>query len=108
MGKEHSNILPTYRISWEIFLVWDLDRSDVCEDFTFNNKLGVCTSGLDSDLRLTDQIAREVIEELMKSAPERSKKQYQDNHKWITQADSHKLVVGSQARILYSDAKVRP
>ncbi len=31
---------------------------------------------------------------------------YEDNLKWITEAGKHQLVVGSQARILYSDAEV--
>lgn len=68
---------------------------------------GVCTSGLPEDLELTDQIAAKVIEERSKVAPIRSKQQYDDNHLWITKAGNHKLVVGSQARILYSDAQGR-
>lgn len=65
---------------------------------------GVCTSGLPEDLQLTDEIAAQVIQERSKVAPIRSKQQYDDNHLWITKAGHHKLVVGSQARILYSDA----
>jgi urocanate hydratase len=67
---------------------------------------GVCTSGLESDLDTTDRIAAEVITELSKNASEKSKKQYKDNLLWITKAKDNKLVVGSQARILYSDAQV--
>jgi len=67
----------------------------------------VCTSGLESDLSLTDRIAAEIITELSVNAPDRTRKQYDDNHLWITQAESHNLVVGSQARILYSDANGR-
>lgn len=63
----------------------------------------VCTSGDPNDLRKTDQIATKVIEQLMESAPDRVKKQFKDNHLWITKAEENKLVVGSQARILYSD-----
>lgn len=64
----------------------------------------VCCSGLSSDLDTTDQIAAEVISELQKGATERTAQQYADNYLWITQAKEHQLVVGSQARILYSDA----
>jgi hypothetical protein len=57
-------------------------------------------------LSTTDKIAADIITSLSKNAPERSKLQYDDNYLWITQAEEHKLVVGSQARILYSDANV--
>jgi len=67
----------------------------------------VCTSGLESDLKLTDEIASEVIRELSTMASEKSRKQYEDNLLWVINAGNHKLVVGSQARILYSDAKGR-
>lgn len=63
----------------------------------------VCTSGDAEDLALTDRVAGEVITALAAKANPRSKKQYEDNLKWIQQAGAHKLVVGSQARILYSD-----
>ncbi|KYQ89491.1 urocanate hydratase [Tieghemostelium lacteum] len=65
----------------------------------------VCTSGTAKDLAVTDRIAKEVIESL-KSEKEIDidvEQQYDDNHLWITQANAHNLVVGSQARILYSD-----
>eukprot|EP01116_Phalansterium_solitarium_P000980 TRINITY_DN10798_c0_g1_i1.p1 TRINITY_DN10798_c0_g1~~TRINITY_DN10798_c0_g1_i1.p1 ORF type:complete len:695 (-),score=162.54 TRINITY_DN10798_c0_g1_i1:65-2149(-) len=67
----------------------------------------VCTSGLASALVATDLMAASVIAKLMKDAPERTKQQYSDNYLWITQAQEHRLVVGSQARILYSDHKGR-
>ncbi|KAI6176134.1 Imidazolonepropionate hydrolase [Aphelenchoides bicaudatus] len=65
----------------------------------------VCASNLPEDLRLTDKIACEVLEELIadKNVDLDVKKQYTDNKNWIVAADKHKLVVGSQARILYSD-----
>jgi urocanate hydratase len=64
----------------------------------------VCLSGDEKDLAETDRIAGEVIREQMsKSKSEKVVQQYRDNELWITQAESHKLVVGSQARILYSD-----
>jgi urocanate hydratase len=65
----------------------------------------VCTSGEDSDLELTDKIAQQIISrDLLPKSSERSKQQYQDNLLWIEEAGKHKLVVGSKARILYSDA----
>lgn len=65
----------------------------------------VCTSGDPADLRITDKIAEDTIVQLMSDpdCPEESKQQYEDNLKWIREANSNKLVVGSQARILYSD-----
>lgn len=67
----------------------------------------VCTSGKPEDLALTDKIAAETIHELLEKAPELTKQQYSDNYLWITKAEDHKLVVGSQARILYSDSQGR-
>ncbi|GAM20231.1 hypothetical protein SAMD00019534_034060 [Acytostelium subglobosum LB1] len=65
----------------------------------------VCTSGKPEDLQTTDNIARSIIEKLrVENIPENVQQQFNDNHLWITQAGDHKLVVGSQARILYSDA----
>ncbi|GKT33025.1 Probable urocanate hydratase [Aduncisulcus paluster] len=69
----------------------------------------VCTSGKEEDLLLTDRIARDVIIECMEEegCPEETKAQYADNKLWIEQAHENKLVVGSQARILYADALAR-
>jgi urocanate hydratase len=67
----------------------------------------VCCSGLPEDLATTDQIAAEVFEELMKTANEKSREQYQDNLTWIKEAGKNKMVVGSQARILYSNCEGR-
>jgi len=69
----------------------------------------VCTSGDASDLDKTDEIAGDLTLKYSTQsdmAPE-LRVQYADNHKWISQAKGHKLVVGSQARILYSDAHGR-
>uniref|UniRef100_A0A8R1E1Z8 urocanate hydratase n=1 Tax=Caenorhabditis japonica TaxID=281687 RepID=A0A8R1E1Z8_CAEJA len=64
----------------------------------------VCTSGKPEDLRLTDQTACRIIDELKESdAPDYVIQQYLDNKKWIVEAEKNALVVGSQARILYSD-----
>eukprot|EP01133_Synstelium_polycarpum_P010212 gene10212-11898_t len=66
----------------------------------------VCTSANPEDLARTDTIARQIIERVRveEDVPKVVCQQYNDNHLWITQAGDHKLVVGSQARILYSDA----
>jgi urocanate hydratase len=63
----------------------------------------VCASGLSEDLALTDEIAASIIRKLRKDAPPRVLQQYNDNLKWVEQAGENKLVVGSQARILYAD-----
>ncbi|EKG02585.1 2-aminoethylphosphonate:pyruvateaminotransferase- likeprotein,putative [Trypanosoma cruzi] len=67
----------------------------------------VCTSCLPEDLELTDRIATETLEKLMKDASTKSQKQISDNLLWIKQAGENKLVVGSQARILYADCEGR-
>jgi urocanate hydratase len=53
----------------------------------------------------TDTIACQVLEEMAKTAPIEIQQQMQDNIQWIKGAQENKLVVGSQARILYADAK---
>ncbi|CAI4222114.1 unnamed protein product [Auanema sp. JU1783] len=64
----------------------------------------VCTSGKEEDLKKTDQIACEVIENLANTQiPDGVRQQYIDNSRWIKGADENQLVVGTQARILYSD-----
>ncbi|XP_076469234.1 LOW QUALITY PROTEIN: urocanate hydratase-like [Babylonia areolata] len=64
----------------------------------------VCTSGQQSDLEKTDEIATSVLEDIMKGeVPASVRQQYTDNIRWIKEAGSHKMVVGSQARILYAD-----
>jgi len=63
----------------------------------------VCTSCDPKDLEKTDKIAMDVMTELAAKAPNRERQQYEDNIKWIKQAGRNKLVVGSQARILYTN-----
>jgi len=64
----------------------------------------VCTSGLAQDLEATDAIATRALQDIIKDKiPEEIERQYEDNLRWLAEADKHKLVVGSQARILYSD-----
>ena len=68
----------------------------------------VCTSGTEQDLLKTDEIATKVLKDIISQGiPAASVKQYLDNLKWLSEADKHKMVVGSQARILYSDQEGR-
>ncbi len=76
----------------------------LCFDYGFGPFRWVCTSGAPEDLHRTDRIAADVIEELAAAAPPEIRQQYLDNLRWIRQAEQNRLVVGSQARILYSDA----
>jgi len=79
----------------------------LCFDYGFGPFRWVCTSGDPKDLKKTDAIALEVMQEIEASSPEAIRRQMQDNIQWIQEADSNKLVVGSQARILYADAQGR-
>jgi urocanate hydratase len=79
----------------------------MCFDFGFGPFRWVCTSGNPEDLQKTDEIALSVMQKIRNSAPEEIQQQMEDNIKWIREADSNKLVVGSQARILYADAEGR-
>lgn len=79
----------------------------MCFDYGFGPFRWVCTSGNPEDLKLTDMIAGEVLEQMLKSAPTRINGQIADNLHWIRQAEENRLVVGSQARILYADAEGR-
>ncbi len=76
----------------------------LCFDYGFGPFRWVCTSGKSEDLQKTDQLATQVLEELKQTAPERIQQQMSDNIRWIRGAQENKLVVGSQARILYADA----
>lgn len=79
----------------------------MCFDYGFGPFRWVCASGKSEDLKITDQIAREVMQEIKAGAPEEIQQQLEDNITWITEAESNALVVGSQARILYADAEGR-
>lgn len=79
----------------------------MCFDYGFGPFRWVCTSGKPEDLAKTDAIACEVLEEIMKTAPAEIQQQMADNIRWIKGAQENKLVVGSQARILYADAEGR-
>ena len=75
----------------------------MCFDYGFGPFRWVCMSADAVDLDKSDQIAADVIARLAAEAPDDVKQQYDDNLKWIRQAKQNKLVVGSQARILYAD-----
>nr|WP_315222382.1 urocanate hydratase [uncultured Flavobacterium sp.] len=79
----------------------------MCFDYGFGPFRWVCASGKPEDLQKTDAIASQVLEEMAKTAPDEIQQQMQDNIKWIKGAQENKLVVGSQARILYADAEGR-
>ena len=79
----------------------------MCFDFGFGPFRWVCASGKPEDLQRTDEIACEVLEEMMKNSPIEIQQQMADNIQWIKGAQQYKLVVGSQARILYADAEGR-
>ena len=75
----------------------------MCFDYGFGPYRWVCTSGDPSDLAKTDEIAANVLREMLKSATDDVRQQISDNLRWIEQAGENNLVVGSQARILYAD-----
>ena len=79
----------------------------MCFDYGFGPFRWVCASGKPEDLDKTDQIAAEILQEIMENSPEEIQLQMQDNITWIKDAKKNKLVVGSQARILYADAEGR-
>ena len=79
----------------------------MCFDYGFGPFRWVCASGNPEDLAKTDKIACDVLEEMMKNSPEEIQQQMADNIQWIKGAQENKLVVGSQARILYADAEGR-
>ncbi len=76
-------------------------------DYGFGPFRWVCTSGNPKDLETTDRLAAQVMQEMMKTAPEEIHGQLADNLHWIKEAGKNRLVVGSQARILYADAEGR-
>lgn len=79
----------------------------MCFDYGFGPFRWVCSSGKPEDLEITDNIACEVLEEMIKTSPPEIQQQMKDNIQWIKGAQENKLVVGSQARILYADAEGR-
>ncbi len=76
-------------------------------DYGFGPFRWVCTSGKAEDLAVTDRIAAQVLRDIAKSAPADIVGQLEDNIHWIVEAAKNRLVVGSQARILYADCQGR-
>lgn len=79
----------------------------MCFDYGFGPFRWVCTSGKPEDLDVTDQLAIEVLTKMSEESPAEISQQMRDNITWIKGAKTNKLVVGSQARILYADAEGR-
>jgi urocanate hydratase len=79
----------------------------MCFDYGFGPFRWVCASGDPKDLQRTDEIACEVLENMMRVSPQEIQQQMADNIQWIRGAQENRLVVGSQARILYADAEGR-
>ena len=79
----------------------------MCFDYGFGPFRWVCSSNKPSDLEVTDKIAVDTLRELIKQSPDQIKQQMNDNIHWIEEAAKNKLVVGSQARILYADSEGR-
>lgn len=79
----------------------------MCFDYGFGPFRWVCTSGDEKDLDYTDQLAQNVLEQISLSADPEIQSQLNDNIQWIKAAKKNKLVVGSQARILYANAEGR-
>jgi urocanate hydratase len=75
----------------------------MCFDYGFGPFRWVCTSCDPWDLAASDYIAAGVLERMAADAPPETRQQMLDNLGWIRQADQNRMVVGSQARILYAD-----
>jgi len=69
-------------------------------DYGYGPFRWVCLSGKAEDLEKTDRVAMECIDPDCRG-------QDRDNYVWIRDAQKNKLVVGTQARILYQDSKGR-
>ncbi len=76
-------------------------------DYGFGPFRWICCSNKAADLEITDSIAVKTLERLLSESPERIRMQMEDNIKWIMEAGKNRLVVGSQARILYADVNGR-
>ena len=79
----------------------------MCFDYGFGPFRWVCCSGDPEDLQMTDNLACEILEEIKAHSPAEIQQQMDDNIRWIRGAQENKLVVGSQARILYADSEGR-
>jgi urocanate hydratase len=79
----------------------------MCFDYGFGPFRWVCCSNNYKDLEISDKIATKILKKIIKNAPKETKLQMKDNINWIKAARKNKMVVGSQARILYADAQGR-
>ncbi len=79
----------------------------MCFDFGFGPFRWVCCSNDPADLVTTDRIAAETLKGIIKESPQEIRLQMADNIRWIKEAGENRLVVGSQARILYADSEGR-
>lgn len=79
----------------------------MCFDYGFGPFRWVCCSNDPSDLMVSDKIAAGILTGMLSDSPSEIEQQMNDNIKWINDAGRNKLVVGSQARILYADARGR-
>ena len=79
----------------------------MCFDYGFGPFRWVCCSGNETDLKLTDEIACDVLSEMAATSPDEIRQQMLDNIQWIREAGQNQMVVGSQARILYADEQGR-
>ncbi|MEA3496623.1 MAG: urocanate hydratase [Bacteroidota bacterium] len=105
-GRANANIFKEDKSFKYPSYVQDI-MGPLCFDYGFGPFRWVCTSSKHKDLVETDRIAAEILEEMEKTAPQEIKQQINDNLRWIKAAEENKLVVGSQARILYADEKGR-
>ncbi|GGD47162.1 urocanate hydratase [Muriicola marianensis] len=106
-GKAGADVMANNKIDFRYpSYVQDI-LGPLCFDYGFGPFRWVCTSGDPEDLKKTDRIALEVMKGIQDKAPEEIRQQMQDNILWIEQAEENRLVVGSQARILYADAEGR-
>ena len=76
-------------------------------DFGFGPFRWVCTSSKPEDLAMSDKLAAEELAAIAANAPEEIETQLRDTIHWIKEAGKNKMVVGSQARILYADCEGR-
>ena len=79
----------------------------ICFDYGFGPFRWVCCSNDPADLEITDRIAAETLGKILVNSPKEITQQLSDNIHWIKEAARNRLVVGSQARILYADAEGR-
>ena len=106
-SRAGANIMAADNISFRYpSYVQDI-MGPMCFDYGFGPFRWVCTSGDEADLMKTDQLALETLEQMAEDSPKEIQQQMHDNIRWISAAQQNKLVVGSQARILYADAEGR-